>query len=173
MGTTETIKQRRVDVYLKNMEQKERWTAYATSQNSSLSKVIINTMESLIVGDLMDQLTAKESLTKDNEDLKAKLEDLQTSHRRQEQYIELLEKELARLKNISFKDQGPGMRRYSDSLIRVLKESRTPVNNNDLMVMMKIDPNDSDIVTGVSDQLQVLSSYGLVKYSGKGWIWHG
>ena len=39
MGKTETIKQRRVDVYLPSLEAKEKWTALAQETGMSLSKL--------------------------------------------------------------------------------------------------------------------------------------
>jgi hypothetical protein len=139
MGKTETIKKRRVDVYLRSEEQKEHWNRFANGKKTSLSKVIKSTMESFIDGGLMEQLDAKENLTKKNQALSEEIEQLKTTYRRQERYIELLETELNRTKPRSFTNPGPGVRHYDKDLIQILKESRGPVSNNDILRRAKVD----------------------------------
>jgi len=173
MGKTETIKKRRVDVYLRSEEQKEHWNRFANGKKTSLSKVIKSTMESFIDGGLMEQLDAKENLTKENEALIEEIEQLKTSHRRQERYVELLETELNRTKTRSFTDPGPGVRHYDKDLIQILKESKGPVSHKDILRLVKVDPSDIDLVKGVANQLEALSMYGMVRYSSKGWVWNG
>jgi hypothetical protein len=173
MGKTETIKQRRVDVYLRTAEQKDRWNRYAESQKTSLSKVIIATMESLIGGGLMDQLDAKETLTKRNQGLVEELGQVQAANHRLEKYVELLESELNRAKNTPFSEPGPGIRQYNGDLIKILKSSDGPISNNEILSRARIDPADTGTVSGISAQLEALTAYGLVKYSSRGWTWIG
>ncbi len=45
MGKTDSIKQRRVDVYLDNLEQKQRWKDQAEETGESLSTFVIQCVE--------------------------------------------------------------------------------------------------------------------------------
>lgn len=45
MGKTDTIKDRRVDVYLDSLERKERWTELADEEGESLSKFVQKCVE--------------------------------------------------------------------------------------------------------------------------------
>lgn len=45
MGKTESIKERRVEVYLHTLERKERWTEFADEANESLSKYVQKCVE--------------------------------------------------------------------------------------------------------------------------------
>jgi len=173
MGKTETIRKRRVDVYLRSEQQKERWIKYAEKQKTSLSKVIINTMESLLSGGLLDQLNVKERLNDKNQELLKENEIVKTNNHRLERYIDILEKELSRSKNITFTEPGPGFRFHNDILINVLKEAKTPVSNDKILTLINVNPAETDHVKGVSNQLDTLSSYGLIKYTSRGWTWIG
>jgi len=42
-----------------------------------------------------------------------------------------------------------------------------------LLSELGVDPKDSDLVKGLSTQLEELEEYGLVKPVGKGWRWIG
>lgn len=45
MGKTDTIKERRVDVYLDTLERKERWTEQSDAAGDSLSKFVQKAVE--------------------------------------------------------------------------------------------------------------------------------
>lgn len=45
MGKTESIKERRVDVYLDTLDRKERWTRIADEERQSLSKFVQKSVE--------------------------------------------------------------------------------------------------------------------------------
>jgi len=173
MGKNQTIKKRRVDVYLRSEDQKDRWNKFADGRKTSLSKLIIETMESMIGGGLMDQLEAKETLTKKIQQLKDEYEKMETNYHRQEKYIEMLEAELNRTKTASFTEPGPGTRHFNKDVIRVLKDSSGPVSNHELPRLVNVNPSDTDQVNGISNQLEALSGYGIVKYGARGWVWNG
>ncbi|MCK5773847.1 MAG: hypothetical protein KAH57_08675 [Thermoplasmata archaeon] len=173
MGKTETIKKRRVDVYLRSEEQKGRWNKYAKGQKMSLSKLIIDTVEARIGGDLMNQIKIKETLTDKIKKLMDENDSLKVQYNRSENYISILEREMNRSKNVSFSEPGPGIHKYHEELIRVLKDSNNPVSNNNILKQIRIDPADTEVVAGISKQLDALKSYGLIKYGSRGWIWNG
>lgn len=173
MGKTETIKKRRVDVYLRSEDQKLRWTHYAKKHRTSLSKLVMDAVESVIGGGLMENMDAKERMSKQIEDLQNERGTLETQNHRLEKYIGMLEKEMNRIKYSSFKNQEMGFRSYNDKVIEILKRSSTPISHNDILNRLSIDPSDTESVQSVSSQLDFLSDYGIIKYSPKGWRWNG
>ncbi|MGQ9680509.1 MAG: hypothetical protein ACUVV4_07070, partial [Candidatus Bathyarchaeia archaeon] len=38
-----------------------------------------------------------------------------------------------------------------------------------ILLHLKVDPSDADLVKAVSKQLEALEAYGLVEYKGRGW----
>ncbi len=172
MGKTETINKRRVDVYLNSEKQKERWNQFAKKQKTSLSKLVIQTMESLIGGSLLDQLDAKETLSKRIEEMDKEIEQLKTNNNRQEKYIEILEVELSRSKISSFIVPGPGFRTHNEELIKILREAKAPISHDLILRSIKVKPTDTEGVKGISNELEALASYGLVKYGPRGWTWN-
>ncbi len=171
MGKTETIKKRRVDVYLRSEPQKVRWNKYAKGQKMSLSKLVIDTVEARISGDLQNQLEIKETLTKQIKDLMNENETYKTQNKRLENYIDILEREMNRKTSISFSDPGPGFSHYNKELIDVLRGSNGPITNMDLLGRIRVDPSDTDVVKGISKQLEALTEYGLTKLGNRGWMW--
>lgn len=71
MGKTETIKKRRVDIYLITERQKERWKEYAKSKNIPLSRFIRETCKDRINGNLMKlkHIEKREKLLKKRDEL--------------------------------------------------------------------------------------------------------
>jgi len=98
---------------------------------------------------------------------------MKVKNHRLEKYIEILEMELNRSKNISFSEPGPGFRYHNEELIKTLKESKDPVSNQVILGRIGVNPVDTQIVKSISNQLEALASYGLIKYTKQGWVWNG
>lgn len=173
MGKTETSNKRRVDVYLRSEGQKERWKKYAKSKKVTLSKFIIETVEARIMGNLMKQLEAKETLSKEIDALKEENRWLKSQNKRHERYIEILEHDMKRAQHISFGETGDGYRMFNKDLTGLLKDSKDPVPNHNILARLGVDPGDSEAVKGIKNQLEALQGYGLIKYTKRGWKWIG
>ncbi len=75
------------------------------------------------------------------------------NNHRLEKYIEILERELSRSKNITFTEPGPGFRFHNDIFIKVLKEAKTSVSNDKILTLINVNMAETDHVKGVSNQL--------------------
>jgi hypothetical protein len=173
MGKTETIKKRKVEVYLVTEGQKERWQKYAKDKNTSLSKFIIETVEARVKGNLMKQLKVKETLTNENNDLREENRVLKIQNKRHERYIEILERDMKRAQHISFGETGDGYRMFNKDLTGLLKDSNKPVPNHSILSLLGVDPTDTEAVKGIRNQLEALKGYGLIKDTKRGWKWVG
>ena len=88
--------------------------------------------------------------------------------------LEKYETELFKLKHEAFSEpkEFDGLRRYSEELVAILKRGRI-ANGHDILRELSIDPKDSESVKLVSNQLENLQSFGLVKETSSGWKWIG
>ena len=173
MGKTETSKKRRVDVYLRSEGQKERWNKYAKQKKTPLSKLIIDTMEARITGNLMEQLEAKETLSKDLHEAREDIDRLNVQNQRYERYIGILEHDMKRAQHVSFGETGDGYRMFNKDLTGLLKNSKDPISNQNILARIGVDPGDSEAVKGIKNQIEALEGYGLIKYTRRGWKWVG
>lgn len=172
MGKTETIKKRRVDVYLPSELQKERWNKYARKMRTPLSKLIISVMETHMGEGLPDTVNERLTLKSENEALLKENEVIRTEKIRLEKFVELLEREMNRSQSISMMDNGQGFRKYNRKLVDLLQNSSIPIPHNEILRELHINPIDTDVVQGISKQLESLSEFGLIKYTVKGWKWN-
>jgi hypothetical protein len=88
--------------------------------------------------------------------------------------LEKYETELFKLKHEAFSEpkEFDGLRRYSEDLVAILKRGRI-VSGHEILRELAIDPKDSESVKLVSNQLENLQGFGLVKETSSGWQWIG
>ena len=87
--------------------------------------------------------------------------------------IERHESELKRYRSEAFlTPRFEGIRRYSKELVEILK-SGNRVDSYRILEILDIDPRDSELVQAVSQQLEELEEYGMIKSEGRGWRWIG
>jgi len=162
-GKTETIRQRKIDVYLPTIELMQEWRKAAEASGMPLSKYILEVVEQHRMG--VTRVTMPPAML--------------------EEKANKLEKELAALQmrfdtlNLAFHNQEVELSRLSSayqsakggsvdvtmvkSLIQVLQRGpKGGVHILDLMDSMGFDKNDSDMIKRWSDGLNFLLDVGLV-----------
>ena len=172
MGKTESIKERRVDVYLDTLGRKERWTELAEEADESLSKFVQKCVEYAIEQGGPD-FTELGERSKKIQDLEQEVSELRKEVNQKDIVIEKLETDLKRLRMGPFlEDDFEGVREYDTELIEILQNS-DQVTSEELVRRLGVDPSQSDIMRGINSQLQQLESYGLVRSTSQGWTWTG
>ena len=63
-----------------------------------------------------------------------------------------------------------GTRKFDKELIDLLKQGGS-YSGDEILTRLSINSSDTDLVKAVNKQLEVLESYGLVEYVGRGWKW--
>jgi predicted RNase H-like nuclease (RuvC/YqgF family) len=170
MGKTESIKERRVDVYLDTLGRKERWTELAEEADESLSKFVQQCVEYAIEQGGPD-FTELSEQSKKIQTLEDELTDLQKDIKQKEIVIDKLESELKRHRTKPFtQEEFEGVRQYDQDLIDIL-QSAERITGDEILRRLDIDPTETELVQGIDQQLQHLESFGLVTNTPKGWRW--
>jgi hypothetical protein len=171
-GKTKTVKQRAIYVYLPSLEMAEDWKHRATQANTSISKFVIEKVEDSIRRDEGEEgsqtrLELINRLSKTEDEVKA----LRNENRLLKQLVNNLDNELKRLRAMPFlDDEFQGVRRFDKELIGLLKRGEA-LTGEELLTTLNIEPSDKELVKAVNKQLEILESYGLVEYLGRGWKW--
>ena len=169
---TETIKQRAIYVYLPSLEMAQEWKDRSKKAGTSISKYVIERVEDSFRREdgeegYTSRLELIERLRKNEEELKK----IRDDNRLLRRLVENLDTELKRYRAQPFLEEGfQGVRSLDRELISQLKEGEL-LSDDEVLSRLNISPTDTDMVKAVSNQLQVLESYGLVEFRGRGWKW--
>jgi regulator of replication initiation timing len=173
MGKTETIKERAIYVYLPSHDMVERWKKLAKKQGTSISKFVIEHVESSIRAEegLKAGFEARAELLKRIQELEDEVTRLRKENRMFRLAAEKLEEELRAYRAEPFKERERlGLRGFEKNLIKLLK-TKGKVRGEDLPENLGIDPMDRELTEAVYNQLRVLEAYGLVQATMDGWRW--
>jgi hypothetical protein len=165
------LAERYCNIYFPSKEDKHRWLKVAEEKGVPLSRFVYETIETSLSA---EQNTPRYEVVKE-------LDQLREENRKQREELKLktlvLEKyetELFNLKHKAFSKpkEFDGVRRYSEELVEILKRGRI-VNGHEILKDLSIDPGDSESVRLVSNQLENLQGFGLIKETTNGWKWTG
>ena len=171
-GKTETIRQRKIDVYLPTVELMQQWKRAAEASGMPLSKYILEVVEQHRMGAV--RVTMPQALL--------------------EEKANKLEKELAALQmrfdtlNLAFHNQEVELSRLSSAyqsvkggsldipmvknLIQILQSvPKSGIHVTDLLESMRFDRNDGEMIKKWSDGLNFLLEVGLVSKDSNGNLW--
>lgn len=172
MGKTDTIKDRRVDVYVDTIDRKERWSRIAEEKDESLSQFVQQCVEYAIEQGGPDFTELGEE-SKQIQELEEEVRELRQDVKQKQIVIEKLESELKELRTQPFtEDEFEGRRQYDQELIEELQRADR-ITGDELLRRLNIDPVETELVKGVNTQLQQLEDYGLVRSTPQGWVWKG
>ena len=167
-----SIVERSVKVYLDSVDQKKKWKEEADKRDVSLSKFIKYTIESNLrreenAGDKGELKERVATLENDNRKLRKEL-------KRHKRLLETYEEEMDEYKKETFLDEDEsGERDLDKRLIKYLRGSNGVVQQEEILQHLNIDSSDSESISWVSKQLDLLSDYDLIEFTGQGWRWKG
>ena len=178
MGKTETIRQRRVDVYLPSLEAKERWNSIAKKAGTSLSKYISFIVENALENELAgpDPHELQEELVL----VRGQLQKAMERVRLLEALRDKLDTELKIYRAEPFlKPDFKGTRNLDKRLVELLrghtdhKGRCKPLKADRIWSLLDIATHDSEAIKAVNSQLELLFDYDLVDISPSGYRWRG
>ena len=171
-GKTKTVKQRAIYVYLPSLEVAEDWKDRASKAGTSISKFVMERVEDSIRREegeesYLNRLDLLKRLDKAEEELKK----LRNENRLLKKLVDNLDNELKRHRAKPFLEEDfQGIRRFDKELIELLRKGDT-YTGEAILTHLSIDPSDTEFVKAVNKQLEILETYGLVEYVGRGWKW--
>ncbi len=174
MGKTKEINARYIYTYLPSVEIAKDWKAKAKKTGVSTSDWVYEHVSNSLrqeAGDegykprseLLQQLREKDEI----------IEKLTEDCRVTRLALENVERELRRYRAEPFlEDNFRGNRKYDRQLIDLLKKGHE-VDSDNLLRLLRINPKETDLVRAVSNQLENLQAYGLIRKTRRGWKWIG
>jgi hypothetical protein len=155
-------------MYFPSKADRERWRKIAKKSKMTFTSWIYEMVEGRLaeesepVREISDQRT---SLQSENHQLRNDLE-------KNEARLRELETQIFKLQQAVFLHDQPGQENYSKKLIQVLRSGGT-WPGRDLLAELNVNPDDGTAIQIVTNQLQSLQDFGLVKESARGWRWIG
>ncbi len=163
-------KSRYVYLYLPSAADKARWEKLAEEAGVPLSKFVIEVVESTLSE--KSDFKPRGELVKEVGKLRSENKELRDDLKQKKIVLEKYENELKRYRSQAFVEyKFEGARKYKD-LIAILKRGVT-VDSYKLLEELGIDPSETDLVKGISSQLEDLEKFGLVSSTQRGWRWQG
>src|SRR5512137_1321161 len=164
-------KSRYVYLYLPSAEDKARWQKLADEAGVPLSKFVIEVFESTLAEE--SNFKPRGELVKEIGKLRSENKLLRDDINQKKIVLEKYETELKRHRSQAFvENKFEGVRKYNRELITILKPGNV-LDSYKLLEELGIDPNDSQLVKAISQQLEELEAFGLVTSSKRGWRWMG
>lgn len=164
-------KSRYVYVYLPSAEDKARWDSLAREAGVPLSKFVIEVVEGALAENT--DFKPRGELVKEIGRLRTENKELNDDLKQKKIVLEKYENELKRYRSEAFlDDRFKGVRKYSKPIIDILKRGVT-VDSYKLLDELGVNPEDSELMSAVSKQLEELEAYGLITNTSRGWRWIG
>lgn len=168
---TDTIDDRKINVYLPTIEETEEWKDIAEEKGLSLSKMVYNIVKESLEG-IERTEQSRSDLVQKNEELREELNELRKENQRLKKVLDEYESELEELRGESFlQDEFKGKRQFSKELINLLKD-KGKLRYNKIYDHLGIDPS-SDKSESVQNQIKELEEYGLIEHGSKYLRWKG
>ena len=172
MGKTESINDRRVDVYLESIKQKQRWAEHAEQHGTSLSEFVQESVEYTIEQGGPDFVKVGQKAEEIRE-LENQIADLKEQLDQKDLVIEKLQTELTALRSAPFReDEFEGTRQFDQELVELIRETGQ-IRSQEIFNRLNVDSQNIDVIEGIQNQLSRLERYGIVKETVNGWQWVG
>ena len=171
---TDTIVQRTINVYLPTFELKEKWKELAEASNQSISKFIIeHVTNSLNHEQENPSVETRIQLIRDKKNLEDENRELMKQIKDKEKLVEIYEKETRSHVIRPFLEQDfSGVRKFEKDLIELFKRD-IEVRKEELYRKLRVSPIETDALTAIQKQIEILERYGLLKDIGGVWRWKG
>ena len=166
-----TFVQRSIKVILPNMVMMEEWRRIASESDMSLSKFILHHVEDSLRNNGEGEKYSRKDLVDRNIELEHLVLDLQRDVVMKTMAFDALDSELRLLRLKPFMAGSTfGKRELGKELVTLFR-SRKHILYDELLSLMGAQPSESDIIKGITNQIEALIRYGLIQQDMKGWRW--
>lgn len=172
MDKTESINDRRVDVYLDSLNQKAKWADLADEADLSLSQFVQHCVEYALSQGGPDFVEAG-SAAGEIQELRDELREKESTIEEKDMVIEKLRTEIKQYETQPFlEDDFEGQRQFDTELIDILQDAGS-IRSKEILRRLDVDPQNTELIQAVQSQLDQLERYGLVEETVNGWQWEG
>jgi len=167
----ESIKKRTITIYLPTIAKVDAWKAVAKAAKMTLSKFVQEHVDNSLRDEYSPGTASRRKLQQKIEQLVGELKSAENQIRRFDTLEEKLDRVLRnrhteRYSEIKF----VGDRRFDRELIDQFKR-RGFISFTDVLGLLKVMPNEVEVVKGIDEQLNVLDHHGLIERESTGWRW--
>ena len=163
------LKQRAIYVY-PPAGMAENWKKLAQESGTSISKYVIEHVENSLEKAEND-FRSRSNILEENRQLRDTLAEKDKRNHHLELLVDKLEEDLRLYRSKLFTDTSHmGPRTFDKQLMDLLKEPGAH-NTNSILSRFRVKPTDTEAIKAISLQLENLEAYGLLRNTGKGWIW--
>jgi hypothetical protein len=169
MVKKDSLKKRAIYVYPQDKIY-ENWKNLAEKSGTSISKFVIEHVENSL-GLADEDFRSRSLVLEENRNLKEALAEKEKRVHHLELLVDKLEEDLRVYRSRLFTDKTyTGTKTYDKQLISLLREPGAH-DSNSILSRLNVKPTDADVVKAISIQLENLEAYGLLRNTGKGWVW--
>ena len=163
------LKTRYIDVYLPSEEAKHEWEDEAKKAGLPLSKFVFSAVEAFRAS---KEETPRSEIVNELAEAKEEAQKLRSELKMKTLLLEKLDADIykARYANFQEVEMGEGTRRHDQELIKILQRGKA-LEGYAILKELAIDPNETEAVKLVNNQLESLQRFGLVKETSQGWRW--
>lgn len=170
------VNKRRITLYLPTKQMLDDWQNEAKKANMTTSAFVQQIVNSYFENGI--STTSKNQYEKRINELSEILRNLRQENLELSKKVTMLntltdryETELKRLRNKDFLDTSfSGVRTYEQELVELLRSGKN-IKEHEILDLLHVDPNDTETVKAINQQLQNLLEYGIVKMYRGGYQW--
>ena len=170
---TATIRKRTIRVYLPTMQMVDEWKSLAKEHHQSISKFVIERVEDVLRRDGEGPRHTRKELLDRTFDLESEMKILRADLHLKSRAYQALELELQMLRIQPYQNPiAQGMKKIHSDLVQMfIKKKR--VKYDELLPELGIKPTDIELVQGINNQIEILTTFGLLEPDLAGWRWLG
>jgi len=170
---TEPIVKRTINVYLPSIATADRWKKTAKTSGMTISKWIQEHVENSLKDEWTNGSGPRRKLQQEIDHLHVELDSAKTLIESLQQIDDKLDKVLRREQIERFAiPKFQGERRFDRELIDLFKH-RSFLPFTEILGLLKIKPDDVEVVKGIDEQLKDLDRLGVIQREPDGWRWRG
>lgn len=176
-GKTETVKQRRIDVYLPTLEAKDRWRQAAAGRGQKVSEMVFQLVEGALAPSGEQDAASAQDLVRRLEDAQAELNAQRGRNEELAMLKERLEGELEEYRAEAV--LGEGLPKMDPRLVRLFEQAKgrdgkpRVLDASEVRRAMRVTGKDAAQARALHVALEALELHGLLKRTSKGWVWNG
>jgi hypothetical protein len=154
---------RYIYLYAASLKEKQQYVKMAEEAEMPLSKFMLSKVEEALA-------PKPPSRSREIEDLRAKVANLQAEVKQQALELEHAKTLLSRQQDLTWLDDNAEILQLNARLIEAIKD-HSPIHEARLLEILGVDASDLAMIGAISAQLELLEGHGKIRKGARGWRW--